>query len=194
MSSTLLWSIGLSAVAFAVFCYPALNLIARGLASPYAKADLGKRFSAVMIDGTLCLSAWVLYGHSRSVLYLIAGAVYVPFRDSIRGRSFGKFCFGLVVLDLPSRRPCGRMGSLTRNALFILPGVNVAALFFEAASVVRDPQGQRLGDRLAQTQVVEGFGARDLAADFLHWWRDFIGNLDGVPQRRRKVPVRREAA
>jgi len=128
------------------------------------------------------------------MLYLLAGALYVLFRDSIAGRSLGKFCFGLVVLDLHSRRPCGRMGSLTRNVLFMLPGANVAALFCEAASVVRDPQGQRLGDRLAQTQVVEGFGARDLAADFLHWWRDFIGNLEGVPQRRRKVPVRREAA
>jgi len=28
--------------------------------------------------------------------------------------------------------------------------------------VVRDPQGERLGDRLAETQVVDGFGAREL--------------------------------
>jgi hypothetical protein len=194
VSSTLLWSIGLAAAAFAVLCYPALNRMARGLASPYPKADLGKRFSAVMVDGLLCLTAWVLYGSSQSVLYLLAGAIYLLFRDSIAGRSLGKFCFGLVVIDLHSGQPCGRMGSVTRNAVLVIPGANVAALFFEATSVLRDPQGQRLGDRLAQTQVVEGFGARDLAADFLHWWRDVIGNLDGTPQRRRKVPVRREAA
>jgi hypothetical protein len=59
---------------------------------------------------------------------------------------------------------------------------------------VRDPQGQRLGDRLAQTQVVEGFGARDLAAHFVRWWSDFIGNLDGTPRKPRRVPARREAA
>src|SRR5262249_4529903 len=174
----------------AVLYYPALNRMARGLASPYAKADLGRRFSAVMIDGLLGLGAWVLYARSQSVLYLMGGAIYLLFRDSVAGRSLVEFCFSLLVIDLHSGSPCGRMGSITRNALFVLPGANATALFFEAASVVRDPQGQRLGDRLAQTQVVDGFGARDLAADFLHWWRDFMGNLDGVPQRRRKGPVR----
>ena len=190
----MMWSLGLAAAAFVLLCYPALNGMARGLASPYAKADLGKRFSAVMVDGLLCLSTWVLYGRSQSVLYVLAGVLYLLFRDSLAGRSLGKFCFGLVVIDLHSGRPCGRMGSMTRNALFVLPGANLVALFVESTSVLRDPQGQRLGDRLAQTQVVEGFGARDLASDFLQWWRDFVGNLEGTPQRRRRVPVRREAA
>src|SRR5713101_7674129 len=33
----------------------------------------------------------------------------------------------------------------------------------------RDPQGQRLGDRLAQTQVIEGLGAKDLVKSFQDW-------------------------
>jgi hypothetical protein len=76
--------------------------------------------------------------------------------------------------------------------VFVLPGANLVAVFLEGASIVRDLQGQRLGDRLAQTQVVEGFGARDFASEFLHWWRDFVGDLDGTPRKPRRLPVRRE--
>ena len=194
LNSTVFWSLGVAATVFAVAYYPALNGMARGLASPYAKADLGRRFSAAMVDGLLCASAWFLYRSQDSMLYLLGGALYLLLRDSISGRSLGKFCFGLVVIDLHSKRPCGRMRSLTRNALLVIPGANLAAIFLESASVLRDPQGQRLGDRLAQTQVVEGLGARELAADFLAWWRDVVGNLDGNPRRRRRVPARREAA
>jgi hypothetical protein len=43
---------------------------------------------------------------------------------------------------------------------------------------------------VAQTQVVEGFGARDLATGFQRWWRDFIAQLDGTPRRPRRVPVK----
>ena len=193
MSGSLRVSLGL-AVVFSVIYYPALSKLARGLASPYAKADLGRRLSAFMVDGLLCMSTWFLYRSYQSTSYLFAGALYLVFRDSISGRSLGKFCFGLVVIDLQSSRPCGRLGSATRNLLFLLPGANLVAVFLESSSVVRDPRGQRLGDRLAQTQVVEGIGARDLAADFLYWWRDFLGNLDGTPRKPRRIPVRREPA
>lgn len=194
MSGSVLLSLGLAAIAFAAVYYPFFDRLARGLASPYVKADLGRRLSAAMVDALVCISIWLLLRNYGPLLYLPLGGLYVLLRDSIAGRSLGKLCFGLVVIDLHTGRPCGRFGSIMRNAVFVLPGANLAALFLEAASVVRDPQGQRLGDRLAQTQVVEGLGARDLASDFMEWWRDFIGNLDGTPRKRRRVPVRREAA
>jgi len=194
MSDSVLLSLGLAAIAFAAVYYPFFDRLARGLASPYVKADLGRRLSAAMVDALVCISIWLLLRRYGPVLYLPLGGLYVLLRDSVAGRSLGKLCFGLVVIDLHTGLPSGRLGSITRNAVFALPGANLAALFLESASVVRDPQGQRLGDRLAQTQVVEGLGARDLASDFVEWWRDFIGNLDGTPRKRRRVPVRREAA
>jgi RDD family protein len=194
MSDSLLRSLGLAAVAFAALYYPSFNRLARGLASPYAKADLGRRLSAAVVDGLLCLTIWVLFKGHASALYLVIGSLYLLVRDSIAGRSLGKILFGLVVIDLHTGRPCGWVRSITRNAVFALPGANLAALFLESASVTRDPQGQRLGDRLAQTQVVEGLGARDLASDLVAWWRDFISHLDGNPRKRRRVPVRRQAA
>jgi RDD family protein len=194
MNGSLFWSLALAAVAFAAIYYPSFDRLARGLASPYAKADLGRRLSAAMVDTFVCMSIWLLFRSYGSVLYLPLGALYLLMRDSISGRSLGKLCFGLVVIDLHTGRPCGWFRSIARNAVFALPGANLVALFLESTSVVRDPQGQRLGDRLAQTQVVDGLGARDLASDFVEWWRDFIGNLDGTPRKRRRVPVRREAA
>ena len=194
ISDPIIGTLGLTAIVFAAIYYPSFNRLARGLASPYVKADLGRRLSAAMVDGLVCISMWLSFRRYGPVLYLPLVALYVLLRDSISGRSLGKLCFGLVVIDLHTGHPCGRFGSIMRNAVFALPGANLAALFLESASVARDPQGQRLGDRLAQTQVVEGLGARDLASDFVGWWRDFIGNLDGTPRKRRRVPVRREAA
>jgi hypothetical protein len=37
--------------------------------------------------------------------------------------------------------------------------------------------GPEVGDKLAQPQVVEGFGVRDLAASFQRWWRSVISEL-----------------
>jgi hypothetical protein len=61
------------------------------------------------------------------------GAAYLLLRDSRAGRSVRKFSCGLVVIDLATGRPCGRGASVRRNAL-LLPGANVGAVFFEAAT------------------------------------------------------------
>jgi hypothetical protein len=39
---------------------------------------------------------------------------------------------------------------------------------------VHDAQGQRLGDRLALTQVVDGLAARELASAFVEWLHHLI--------------------
>jgi hypothetical protein len=62
------------------------------------------------------------------------------------------------------------------------------AAFLEASTIVRDSQGQRLGDRFALTQVVEGFGAKDVVAAVQEWWLDFIGRLDRNSRKPRRAP------
>jgi hypothetical protein len=51
-----------------------------------------------------------------------------------------------------------------------------------------DPQGQRLGDRLAQTQVVEGAGARELAKSLQDWLMSLGRGLGHAAGGRRRVP------
>lgn len=70
-----------------------------------------------------------------------------------------------------------------------LPGANVVAAFLVATTIVRDPYGQRLGDRFALTQVVEGFGAREIVAAVQELWLDLVEHLD-QPRKPRRVPPR----
>jgi uncharacterized RDD family membrane protein YckC len=183
----------LPAVTFALVYSPIVTHLARGLVSPYGKADVATRLYAAAIDGLMVATGGVLYWYSGFVSYLVLGATYLLLRDAIRGQSIGKFLTGLVVISVETGRPCSLAGSVRRNLILILPGANGSALVLEARTIVRDPQGQRLGDRLAQTQVVEGLGARDLVKSFQEWLLS-LGAYSRAAGRRDRVPVRTDRA
>ena len=168
--STIVGYVVVPALVFGLAYFPIVTYLARGLASAYGKANLRRRFLAAGVDASLVITGVVLYGATRAVPFLIGAAVYLVMRDAIAGRSVGKFLFGLVAMHLESGRPAGPMASLRRNVLFVLPGANAVAVCLESLTIVRDPQGQRLGDRLAQTQVVEGLAASELVRAFAEWW------------------------
>lgn len=170
--------------------HPILAKLSVGLVSPYAKADVTKRLFAAAIDGMLVVTTLAFYRISESLPYLLAGAAYLLLRDAIAGRSVGKFFCGLVVVNLLTGRPCGYGAAINRNALLLLPGANVVAAFLEAATIVRDPLGHRLGDRFAATQVVEGFGAKDVVIAVQEWWLDFIAQLDGNSRKAGRLPAK----
>jgi uncharacterized RDD family membrane protein YckC len=182
------------AVAFALVYGPTVTHFSRGLISPYAKADVRKRFSAALVDGLVVITLSFGYWTGNSPLYVAAAAGYLLLRDAIGGQSVGKLLFGLVVIDLLSGRAASVSASARRNLLLLLPGANVVAIFFEARTIASDSQGQRLGDRLAHTQVVEGAGARDLVKSF-HDWLMSLGRGVGQPMGgRRRVPGRIDRA
>jgi uncharacterized RDD family membrane protein YckC len=189
MTSTAMLGLALPAVLFAAVYFPTITQLSIALISPYAKADVRKRLFAATIDGIPVIITWLLFGDSGAPLFLIIGAGYLLLRDSMRGQSLGKLMLGLVVISLETGRPCTLKGSVWRNIVFLIPGANMAAVFLEPITVVRDPQGQRLGDKLAQTQAVEGFGVRDLAASFQRWWRSVISELHPFIRKPGREPV-----
>jgi uncharacterized RDD family membrane protein YckC len=193
-TSTAIGTFILPAIVFALVYFPIVTQLSRGLVSPYAKADVRRRLFAATIDGLIVVMNCLLYWTSDFGLYLAAGAAYLLFRDAIRGQSVGKFLLGLVVISLESGRPCSLAGSLGRNLLFLLPGANVVAIFLETRTVVRDPQGQRLGDRLAQTQVVEGLGAKDFVKSFQDGISDLLAEFDRDLGSRDRAPERIDRA
>jgi uncharacterized RDD family membrane protein YckC len=192
----------LPAAAFALVYYPLTKLIARGLVSTHPKADLRTRVYAAAIDGLLLVSSVTLYQRFDSMPFLVIGALYLLVRD-MRGQSIGKLLFGLVVINLETGQRATLRESVQRNIMLIVPGVNIAAVALEFVAVVRDPQGQRLGDRFGQTQVVEGLGARELIDQFQRWWQSIANELarsggrrrprvtrDGLPGRRPSIARR----
>ena len=59
----------------------------------------------------------------------------------------------------------------------------------------RDQQGLRLRDRLAMTQVVDGYGAKDLALDIQALLENFATQLGvSTGRRRRRAPARVDRA
>jgi uncharacterized RDD family membrane protein YckC len=187
--NTLIGWVVLPAAAFALLYYPLTKLIASGLVSAYAKADMRTRIYAAALDGLLLVSSVILYQRFDSLPFLVIGAVYLVVRD-MRGQSVGKVLFGLVVIELETGRRATLTASLRRNVMLIVPGVNIAAVVLEFLAIMRDPQGQRMGDRLAQTQVVEGMGARELIDQFQRWWQSVAGELARSSGRRRPRATR----
>src|SRR5262245_61748391 len=180
----------LSAITLSLVYRPILSKLSVALASQYSKADVKKRLLAAMVDASLIAATLYQYRSSGFRVYLLAVAAYVLLRDAAGGRSVGKFVFGLVVINLETGRPCGWRSSISRNVLFVLPGANVVAAFLEATTIISDVQGQRLGDRFALTQVVEGFGAKDVVAAVQQWWLDFIEHLERNSRKPGRAPVR----
>jgi len=152
----------LSALTLALTYHRILNRLSLGLISRYAKADLKRRLLAALVDGVLVAVTLFYYRALGSPQYLLAGVAYLMLRDVIAGRSVGKFLCGLMVVNLETGQPCGLGAAIQRNLLFLIPGANAVAVFLETSTCVKDPQGQRLGDRFALTQVVDGFGAKDV--------------------------------
>jgi uncharacterized RDD family membrane protein YckC len=163
-------------IIFALLYFPALKM-SLVLVSPYPKASLERRLLAAGIDLLLVGSCWAAPWNAASLPLAIGGLLYVLLRDAFGGQSIGKLFVGLVVVHVETGQRCGLPGSLKRNLVFALPGANLLAVLLEGHMLVRDPQGQRLGDRVARTQVVEGLGARDLVADLQDWWATFLAEL-----------------
>jgi uncharacterized RDD family membrane protein YckC len=173
---------------FALAYYPALSYFSLNFVTPYPRADIKKRAFAATIDGLLLASSVLLYWYSGAPVFIVAGIGYALERDAMRGQSLGKFCLGLAVVNVATGQPVGAAGSARRNLLFVIPGANIAAVPLEWFTAISDPQGQRLGDRIAQTQVVEGLGAKDAVRSIQDWWRTFLRELRPFPARPRQVP------
>ena len=179
------------AVLFGLLYFPALNYLSVSLVTPYAKVDVWRRLLAAVIDGIPAIAACFLYRNTGSIWGAAGVVVYLLLRDGIGGQSLGKLLVGIVVVNVRTGKLCRWKDSVLRNVFVLIPGANLVSIFLEWITIVRDPQGQRLGDRIAQTQVIEGLGAKDLATSFQRWWMGVFGNLERHARRPRRQPAER---
>ena len=78
--------------------------------------------------------------------------IYLPFKDSINGVSFGKMFSKCRVVKTQGGSPIGVGESFARNVLFLIPLMAIVEL---AVASLR-PDRKRLGDLIAGTTVVTG--------------------------------------
>ncbi len=132
------------------------------------KASLFLRGGARLVDVAI---AFALY-RSTGPAGIVAAMLYLLFADGmLQGQSLGKKLFGVKVLHLPTAQGARHRDSVLRNAPFafvvilrMMPELGpkaflaggAIALGIEAFRVLSDPNGIRLGDVWAQTQVVDG--------------------------------------
>lgn len=134
--------------------------------STYPKADLTLRGLARLADFTI---AFGVATSAPGVGPLVAAAYLLVADGLMQGQSPGKKIFGVKAVVPLTRAPAGFQESLLRNApfaavtlfwaipilwpVFFLVGLPVIG--YEAWQVWDEPLGRRLGDRLAETQVVD---------------------------------------
>jgi uncharacterized RDD family membrane protein YckC len=159
---------------------------AKPVVSPYPKASLERRLIAFAIDFGVALAVFAVLVPRDFVIATFVGPLYFLVRDAVfGGQSFGKLFVGLKAIELETAKPVTIAGSLHRNLVLAVPGMNLVALFFEARQVRADPHGMRLGDRFAETQVVHGMGAVDLVRTVADAGRRSARALRGKGLRKR---------
>lgn len=144
----------------------------------YYKASIGNRLGAALLDGLiavgLCIPACAVfvfafiaaYGNEETtaIALCILGALLtlIPLgfqllKDGFgRGQSPGKKAMSLMVIDLETNMPCTRQKSCLRNIIILLTGlVPVIGSLIEPIMVLLTDDGRRLGDRAANTMVID---------------------------------------
>lgn len=140
----------------------------------YSKAPLGGRFVAYFLDGLIggvpigVAALAVVAAVSAESTPLIAVTMLAAFAALVwglwylftkdgrpNGQSIGKKAMGLMVVHLPTNQPCTRGQSALRYlVLFGLGLIPYVGWLVEPIVTLTAAGGQRLGDKVANTQVI----------------------------------------
>ena len=135
-----------------------------------SKADIGKRAVAAIIDVVISYIVGLI-----PVIGWLIGAAYMALRDGFTfepfvGQSLGKKLLNLRAVVVETGGNCDYVLSIKRNLPFIIPMIFmvipvvgwiigavlwVIALIIEVILVITDENGDRLGDKIAGTRVIE---------------------------------------
>ena len=136
----------------------------------YQPAEPVRRFGAAILDllfaGAFLLPGllvWLAGPHddffTDDFALVGAGAVcaviYQFVKDGFGGQSLGKRVTGLIVVHLPTNRPCSVGRSIVRTlVLWLTNGLPGIGALIEPVLVIVTSDRRRLGDRAASTQVI----------------------------------------
>jgi uncharacterized RDD family membrane protein YckC len=114
------------------------------------RADWQTRSLAFLIDLIVYLALFYGLGGLGHFLAML----YILFRDGMfSGQSIGKKVMGIQAVHTDGR-PVHFIDSAFRNVLFLFYVIFPAAIVVETVALFRNPDQQRLGDRIARTRVI----------------------------------------
>jgi uncharacterized RDD family membrane protein YckC len=139
----------------------------------YAKASIGSRFLAYIIDSVVGpLPALIAIGgvlvmgprYRPGILdvgFIVAsvcwGVYYSATKDGRSGgQSVGKKMLNLMVVNTATNKPCSKSQSFLRAFVWMLTNaVPLVGWLIEPIAAMASADGRRLGDRAANTQVID---------------------------------------
>ena len=154
-------------------------------AATKAKADLGKRFVAVLLDGLIAgigAAVFMVGGFRLYGIGLLLGAAYILVRDGLDLDFMDNRSIGKKIMKLRPQRLDGQpmdietsvrrnwtlaLGTAISGLSYLIGGLGgffvLSALaglagllgLAEAILVLTDNEGRRIGDKMAETKVVE---------------------------------------
>ncbi|MCK0202709.1 RDD family protein [Ornithobacterium rhinotracheale] len=138
----------------------------------YPKADLLNRFFANLIDGFLGLIILIPFfpmciamikDNKVEPFFVIMGlfsilglCAFALLKDGGKLSSPGKSAMGLIVINIKTNQYCSFSDSFARNLISSLVGlIPFIGFLVEPIMVLVDENGRKIGDRVANTQVID---------------------------------------
>ncbi len=144
----------------------------------YPKASLGNRFLAALLDGLIstglsipailffvaALEKTMSYNNDNAdglifltILFYLIPVIYGLIKDGLgQGQSWGKRPLDLMVVNLDNNAPCDKGKSFFRNFISTLVAIiPFIGWIIEPIMVLATDDGRKLGDKAANTQVIE---------------------------------------
>jgi uncharacterized RDD family membrane protein YckC len=149
-----------------------------GSKQKYRKASLSNRFLAALLDGLILTGLSIpsiicfMMGMAKSssyfdhdggielfilaLLFYTIPLVYSFIKDGLgQGQSFGKKALDLMVVNLDNNTSCNKVKSFVRNFISGLVGIiPFIGWLIEPIMVLATEDGKKLGDKAANTQVI----------------------------------------
>lgn len=114
----------------------------------FYKAGPNKRVFAFLLDSLIGCAIGIISSLAGLKIHWIVWATYILFKDIYNGRSVGKLCAGIQIID-EEGKPSNFTQTVMRNIFMIIPLFPLIEYFV----MVQDSEGKRLGDKVAKTRV-----------------------------------------
>lgn len=132
----------------------------------FHKPGPNKRVFAFLLDLLIINGVQLLFSFIKVNINWFIWAAYILLKDSYNGRSIGKICADLQIID-GEGKPVNFTQTIVRNIFMAIPLFPIV----EYIVMMQDVQGRRIGDKIAKTKVND---LNPEEKDNMYFWLSFL--------------------